>query len=116
MSGGAVSDVSFEIIFRVAFGKLDHVIVAGNFGDNGGSRDFLDKQIGFFEDGYFVCQWRIGEKIDCTVNNNLAEGSFLCEHVFDSAAGGEFERIAKPIAIQLAGGDPAEPSDGVFEN
>lgn len=48
MLGSAIADVFFETIIGVLLGEVDHVLVAGDFGDNGGGGDFFDEVIGVF--------------------------------------------------------------------
>ena len=48
MLGGAIADVFFETVIGVLLGESDHVLVAGDFGDNGGGGDFFDEVIGAF--------------------------------------------------------------------
>ena len=47
MSLGAVADVFIEIVLRVFISEIDHVVVAGDFGDDGCSGNFADFSIGF---------------------------------------------------------------------
>lgn len=47
VSFGAVADVLVEAIFGVFFGKRYHIIVTGDFGDNGGGGDFANFVVTF---------------------------------------------------------------------
>ena len=44
---GAVADVFVEAIVWVFSGKINHIVVTGDLGDDGGSRDFTDFRVAF---------------------------------------------------------------------
>ena len=46
--GGAVADVFFKTIAGILLSEIDHILVAGNFGDDGGGGNILDEMIGAF--------------------------------------------------------------------
>lgn len=48
---GAIADMVFETIVWVFGVEVCHVLVAGDFGDDGGGRDFADFAVGFDEGG-----------------------------------------------------------------
>ena len=47
MSFGAVADVFIELVFWILGANVYHVVVAGNFSDDGGGGDGLELGIGF---------------------------------------------------------------------
>lgn len=51
MGFGAVTDVLIETVFWVFSGELYHVLVASDFGDDGGGGDFADFGVGFDASG-----------------------------------------------------------------
>ena len=50
MGFGAVADVLFEMIVGIFLGKLYHVMISCDLGDNRGSRDFADEGVCFYAD------------------------------------------------------------------
>ena len=59
MGFGAVADVFVEAIVWVLGSKLYHVLVAGDFSDNGGSGDFTDFSIRFYAGRNIVFEWSV---------------------------------------------------------
>lgn len=108
VGGGTVADVTFEMIPRIFMRQFNHVIIAGDFGDDGGSGNFFDEEIGFFEHGNFIAERSILEKVDSAVDDNFIKRNVFGEDLFDSATGAKLERVAKAIMIDFAAFDPAE--------
>ena len=46
--GGAVTDVFFKTIAGILLSEIDHILIAGNFGDDGGGGDFFNEVVGAF--------------------------------------------------------------------
>ena len=46
--GGAVADVFFKTIAGILCGELDHILVAGDFGDDGGGGNVFHEVVGAF--------------------------------------------------------------------
>ncbi len=51
MSAGAVTDVFIETVVGVFVGKVYHIVVAGDFGDDGSGGDGANFAVGFDESG-----------------------------------------------------------------
>lgn len=47
MGFGAVADVLVEAVFWIFGGEIRHIMVAGDFSNNGGGGDFTDFIVGF---------------------------------------------------------------------
>lgn len=47
VSFSTVTDVFVKTVFWVFFGEFDHVIVTGDFGDDGGGGNFTDFTVAF---------------------------------------------------------------------
>lgn len=47
VGGGAVADVFFKAIVGILVGKVNHVLVAGDLGDDAGGGDCFDAEVGF---------------------------------------------------------------------
>ena len=71
--GSAVTDVAFEAVAGIFFGKVGHVAIAGDFGDDGGGADFFDEEVSFREEGDFIFEWGAGEEVDGAVDDNFVE-------------------------------------------
>lgn len=112
---GAISDMAFKAVVGVFCGEVCHVGVAGNFGDDGGSGDFFNKTVGFFDSGNMTGEWGIVEKINDTVNDDFGKFDFGGEDLLDGTAGGKFEAGGKSILVDFLGGNPArDASRGVL--
>lgn len=70
----AVTDVLLETVAGILLGELDHVAVAGDFGDDGGGGDFFDEEVSFGQDGNVRTEWRVGEEVNGAVNHDFVEG------------------------------------------
>ena len=46
--GGAVADVFFKTIAGILLGEVNHILIAGNFGDNGGGGNVFHEVVGAF--------------------------------------------------------------------
>lgn len=51
VSLGAVADMLVESVFGVFFGEINHIVIAGDFGDNGSGRDFANLIVAFDTSG-----------------------------------------------------------------
>lgn len=65
-------------------------MVASDFGDDGGSGNFADFIIGFYQGGGIIFERSFGEEVDFAVDDNFGEWLMLFLDEFDGAAGGEF--------------------------
>ena len=74
MFRGAVADVVFEIVFRVLARQFNHVIVAGDFGDDRSGGNFADFVVGFDEGVGVACERGAGEEVLGAVDDDLGEG------------------------------------------
>lgn len=112
---GAVADMIFEAVFGVFRSKFNHIVIAGDLGDNRGGGDFSDETVGFFERGDVIGERGVLEEIDGAVDDDFGKFGFSSEDLLDGAAGGEFEAGGKSVAVELGGGDPSgSGSRGVF--
>lgn len=59
VGSGAIADMFVEAIVWVLGSKLYHVLVAGNFSDNGSSGDFTDFSIRFYASRNIVFEWSV---------------------------------------------------------
>ena len=71
---GAVANVLVEVVFWVLFREFYHVVVASDFGDDGGGGDGADFIITFDAGRGVFCERSVGKKIDLAINNNLRKG------------------------------------------
>lgn len=46
--GSAVADVFFKTIAGISCGEIDHILVAGDFGDDGGGGNVFNEVVGAF--------------------------------------------------------------------
>ena len=46
--GGAVADVFFKTIAGILLSEVNHILIAGNFGDNGGGGNVFHEVVGAF--------------------------------------------------------------------
>ena len=56
---GAIANVLVESILWVFGRKIYHIVVAGNFGDDGGGGDFADFGVGFDAGGGVFGEWGV---------------------------------------------------------
>ena len=70
---GTIANVLIEMIVRVFGGKVDHIVIASNFGDDGSGRDFANYVVAFYASGGVLFEWGVGKKIDFAVNDNLGK-------------------------------------------
>ena len=57
VSFGAVADVFVEAVVWVFFGKVYHVMVASDFGNDRGGGNFADFGVSFDKGGSVACEW-----------------------------------------------------------
>ena len=46
--GGAVADVFFKTIAGILLSEVNHILIAGDFGDDGGGSHFFHEVVGAF--------------------------------------------------------------------
>ena len=46
--GGAVADVFFKAVTGILLGEVDHILVTGDFGDDGGGGNVFHEVVGAF--------------------------------------------------------------------
>ena len=71
MRFGTIADMLVETVGGVFWCKVDHIVVTGDFGDDGGGGDSFKLCIGFDDGGDIGRELGIRKKIDFTVDNNL---------------------------------------------
>ena len=98
---GAVADVLIETVFWILGGEVYHVTVAGDFGDNGGGRDFLELGIGFDTGSDIGFQWGIGEEVGFAVDDNLGKRRVKLLDVLHGAMGGELEGFRNTDLVEF---------------
>ena len=70
---GTIADVLIKMIIGILCGKIEHIVVASNFGNNGGCRDFANFVVAFYAGGGVLFEWGVGKEIDFAVNDNLGK-------------------------------------------
>ena len=70
---GTVADVLVEMKIRIFSGKVNHIVVASNLGDDGGGGYFANFIIAFYASGSVLFEWGASKEIDFAVNDNLGK-------------------------------------------
>ena len=70
---GAVTNVSVKTVVGILFGEVDHVMIAGDLGDDGSSGNCRKFGVGFDMGRYVRFERGVFEKIDFTVNDDLGK-------------------------------------------
>ena len=73
MGFGAVADMLVETVGGVLWREVDHIAVAGDFGDDGGGGDSFKLRVGFDDGGDIGSELGICKEIDFAVDNNLGK-------------------------------------------
>ncbi len=71
MGFGTIADMLVETVGGVFWCEVDHIMVTGDFGDDGGGGDSFELCIGFDNGGDIGRERSICKKIDLAVDNNL---------------------------------------------
>ena len=73
MSFSAVANVFFEMVVWVFIGKVYHVLIASDFGNDGSGRDFADFVIGFNASGGVFGEWSLGQEVNFAIYDDLGK-------------------------------------------
>lgn len=74
MCGSSIADMAIKAVFWVFIGERNHILIAGDFGDNRGGGNGGDFSIGFNKSGGVIGEGSVGQKIDSAVDDDLREG------------------------------------------
>ena len=112
----AVAFVFFKVVVGVIVGEVDHVVIAGDFGEDGGGGDFFDEIVAFHEGGDVAREGGVGEEIAVAVDDDFGEADFrkVGAHVGDGAASGEAESCVHADFVEFVVPNPTEAGGGGF--
>jgi len=73
MGFGAVADVLVKTIVGIFGSEVFHILVTGDFGDDGSGGNLADESVGFDAGSDVRCERSVLEKIGFAIDNNLGK-------------------------------------------